>query len=96
MLSPLIIQYRQKNVIHTFLSGPKIFSASPPAPKVDTKEKIAANIAELTRRDSSDHLQGHDLIHQEQTGILNEKLSQGFKFARICSVCFIQRRVKSF
>lgn len=66
---------------------------SPPAPKIDKKENISVNIAELTRRDSSDRLQGHELIHPEQTGILNEKLSQGFKFARICSVCFIQRRV---
>ncbi|CAG5098777.1 Oidioi.mRNA.OKI2018_I69.XSR.g15966.t2.cds [Oikopleura dioica] len=64
-----------------------------PAIKADSREKIAATVAELSRRDSSDHLQGHELIQAEQTGILNEKLAQGFKFARICSVCFLQRRV---
>ena len=38
-------------------------------------------------------LVGHELIKPEQTGILPEALQSQYKFARVCTLCFIQRKV---
>ena len=38
-------------------------------------------------------LVGHELIKPEQTGILPEQLQSQYKFARVCTLCFIQRKV---
>lgn len=92
---PSTVGFQQKtlkDVIASSSSSTSPDKAPPSVCREDTKDRITPS-SDLSRRDSSDRLQGHEYIQPEETGILSEKLQQGFKFARICSTCFIQRKV---